>query len=142
MKKHKRIYHPFQLWEEIPANMWGDVTNRKEHLARAIEFTGNYKLYGEYMRRVASEWKFSCENALTDETLNKRAWIGHAACAMAIGCPEDITRKAWSKLTDEQRLLANKEATRAIRSWENAQIENTSLRNDMGKAMLFRWDTG
>ncbi len=141
MIKNKRIYHPFQLWEEIPANMWGDVNNRKEYLDRAIEFTGNHKLYGEHMRRVVLEWKFSCENALTDEALNKRAWVGHAACAMAIGCPEDITRKAWSKLTDEQRLLANKEATRAIQIWQNARLKDTGICNDMGDKMLFQWDT-
>jgi hypothetical protein len=117
-----RIYHPYTLWEEIAANMWGDVDDVRGYLERAIEFTGDHSLYGRYMERVVREWRYSCENALTDLHLNRRAWVGHAACAMALGCPEDITRRAWGYLTDEQRLLANEQAERAIRLWEGAQV--------------------
>jgi hypothetical protein len=136
-KPLERVYHPYEKWEEIPANMWGDVIDRAMYLKKAIEFTGDHKLYGSYMKRVVSEWSISCENALTDHSLNKKAWIGHAASAMALGCPEDITRLAWGSLTDEQRLLANKEAARALRQWEVGYRENKSLRDDMGEPMLF-----
>lgn len=116
--KFKRIYHPVELWEEVTFNMWGDCENEAAMLERAIKFTGNAKLYGSYMRRVVREWVYSCENALTDPHLNKRAWVGHAAAALAFRCPEDVTRKAWGYLTDEQRLLANTEASNAIGWWE------------------------
>lgn len=118
MKQHKRIWHPVNNWEEIEFGMWSDVENVKEYLDKAIQFTSNNELYGSYMMRVIVEWPISCENALTDSFLNKRAWIGHAACALALNCPEDITRKAWGYLTNEQRILANKQADRAIESWE------------------------
>jgi hypothetical protein len=124
MKLNKRIYHPYTSWEEIQANMWGEVDNREKFIALAIKFTGDHKRYGSYMKRVVREWPVSCENALTDHALNKKAWIGHAACALALGCPEDITREAWGHLTDEQRILANQEAGRAIRMWEQSQIES------------------
>lgn len=101
--------------------MWGDVEDRKSFLEKAIEFTGDHKRYGRYMRKIVREWKYSCENALTDPMLNKRAWVGHAACARAIRCPEDITRKAWGFLTDEQRILANAEAERAIQIWQDSR---------------------
>lgn len=123
----KRIYHPWTKWEEIKAGMWADVDNCKEFLTKAIEFTGDHKRYGRYMRKVIRQWKYSCENALTDKSLNKKAWLGHAACAMALGCPEDITRSAWGHLTDEQRLLANKQAARAIQMWELAHSSRKSL---------------
>jgi len=113
----KRVWHPYEKWEEIHFNMWGTVVDRKDFLRRAIEFTGNHTLYGSYMMRVVKGWPISCENALTDNTLNKRAWIGHAACSLYMRCPEDITRKAWAFLTNEQQLLANKEARRAIQEW-------------------------
>lgn len=116
--------------------MWGDVDDRKAHLANAIAFTGDAKLYGSYMMRVIYEWPISCENALTDSSLNQKAWVGHAACAMAIGCPEDITREAWGKLTDEQRLLANKEADRAIREWRHNYAKDRGLHIDMGESLL------
>lgn len=121
--------------------MWGTVDDKKHFLKLAIEFTSDHKKYGYYMRRVIAEWQISCENALTDLSMNRRAWIGHAAVALAIQCPEDIVRQAWSFLTDEQRFLANNEADRAIIEWEDAYRKNKQIYNDMGGQMLFLWDT-
>lgn len=128
----KRIYHPHTKWEEVKAGMWSDVEDRKGMLQKAIDFTGDHALYGSYMMRVIREWPISCENALTDPLLNKKAWVGHAACAMAIGCPEDITRQAWGLLNDEQRFLANKEADRAIREWWYDYQKDRSVHQEMG----------
>lgn len=136
-----RVYHPFDQWEEIRFGMWSEVKDRKAMLQKAIEFTGDHTKYGKYMMRVVNEWPISCENALTDPLLNKKAWVGHAACALAIGCPEDITRQAWGFLTDEQRFLANKEAARAIREWGMLRAKSSTVRKDMGTEVLFFWDT-
>jgi len=131
-----RIYHPYWLWEEVDHNMWGSVTDKKKFLKMAIEFTGDHKKYGRFMARVVSEWKYSCENALTDQYINRKAWVGHAACALAMGCPESITREAWSHLTDEQQLLANKEAERAIQAWEYNAYKNKVVCDGVGEALL------
>ena len=122
--------------------MWGGVQNKAQSMDLAFEFTGDAKLYGSYMQRVIREWPVSCENALTDYFLNRKAWIGHAAVALALQIPEDITRAAWAKLTSEQQLLANKEASRAIQAWEYTYIKDRKLYQDMGKPLLFGWDTG
>lgn len=131
--KIKRVYHPWRLWEEIDHNMWGTVTDKKLWLRRAVAFTSDHKKYGRFMMRVVNEWPISCENALTDYSLNRKAWVGHAAVALAIGCPEYIVREAWGHLTDEQKSLANREADRAIQAWEHAYIENRKLREDLGE---------
>jgi hypothetical protein len=60
----------------------------------------------------------SCEQNLTKLDTNRKAWIGHAAVALAIQCPEDIVRQAWGFLSDEQQKLANKKAQEAIEQWE------------------------
>lgn len=98
--------------------MWGSVRDRQSWLKKAIEFTGDHELYGYWMLRVAKEWKHSCEHNLSGAWQNRRAWIGHAAVAMAIQCPEDIVRQAWGFLTEEQQRLANAAADRAIEYWE------------------------
>lgn len=136
-KKFKRVYHPYWDWEEIRFNMWGSVEDRKKWVQKAVEFTSDHKLYGSYMQRVIKEWPISCENALTDHGLNRKAWVGHAAVALAIQCPEDIVREAWGKLTDEQQLLANKEADAAIRAWELDYIKDRGLDPIMAGTMLF-----
>lgn len=118
--------------------MWSYHPNPKEALRMAIEFTGNAKLYGDWMRRVAKEWKYSCENALTDVSLNQRAWIGHAACAFAIGVPEDITRKAWGMLSERQKKEANAEADAAIQEWWSYRGESVGILEHMEGKMLFK----
>lgn len=135
--KFKRVYRPYWEWEEVDANMWGEVANRTAALRKAVEFTGDHKLYGRFMERVIREWPNSCENALTDYSINRKAWVGHAAVALAHGIPEDITRQAWGELTDEQRLLANREAERAIQQWENRYAASLGLRPDLEDPSLF-----
>lgn len=119
----KQIWHPYWKWEEVEYNMWGSVKDRETFLQKAIVFTGNHALYGEYMQKVVTLWKHSCEHNLSNTTQNRRAWIGHAAVALAFQCPEDIVREAWWHLTDEQRDLANNEADKAIELWERNHLE-------------------
>jgi hypothetical protein len=114
----KRIYHPYWDWEEVNYNMWGSVGDKKKYLKMAIEFTGDHKKYGRFMRQVVAKWTKSCEHNLSNVTQNRKAWIGHAACALAMGCPEDIVRSAWGYLTKEQQDLANQQAQNAIELWE------------------------
>ena len=135
--KLERVYLPYDCWEEIEHNMWGTIPDVKAALQEAIAFTGDHILYGEYMQRVCEEWPNSCENALTDATLNKKAWLGHAAVSLALNIPEDITRKAWGFLTNEQRILANEQARRAIQSWEIIYIKDKGLCESVGEAVLF-----
>lgn len=135
-QKIERVYHPWDEWEEVKFNMWGTVDNRKKWVKAATEFTSDHKKYGRFMLRVIREWPKSCENALTDMSLNRRAWIGHAACALAMECPEDIVREAWGNLTDEQRELANREASRAIAEWEQCYIKGRGISEDMAEQVL------
>lgn len=114
----KRQYLPWWEWEEAKTNMWGSVTDRQSYLEKAIEFTGDAEKYGGYMMSVIREWPNSCLHNLSNLTQNRRAWVGHAACALAFDCPEDIVRQAWSFLTEEQQIAANRKADEAIEQWE------------------------
>lgn len=132
--KLPRVWHPVTEWEEMATPMWegaGDCD-----LEQAIEFTGDHVLYGKAMERIIAEWPVSCENALTNYNINRKAWIGHAAAALAIGSPQLLTRKAWAFLDDRQRALANREAARCIGIWERAYIESRGLSQDMAEPLL------
>jgi hypothetical protein len=116
----KRLFHHYEKWEDFKNGMWRRESkqNETDYLNRAIEFTGDHQLYGSWMLRVIEEWPISCENNLTFMGMNRRAWVGHAAACMAINSPEYITRAAWGRLTKDQQDLANKQADKAIRIWE------------------------
>jgi hypothetical protein len=100
--------------------MWRKVPKEQEpHLLKiAIEFTGNHTEYGKAMLEVAKKWRYSCENFLSNKSINRKAWLGHAACSFKHNLPEYIVREAWGKLTDIQRYLANLEAEKTIIHWE------------------------
>lgn len=123
-----QIYHHYSKWEDYNAGMWRKATREDErkYLEMAIQFTGNSELYGEWMIKVTEQWPFSCEHNLTDVEQNRRAWIGHAAVCLAIGCPESITRMAWAYLTKDQQDKANAVADYAISLWErkNGRIKD------------------
>jgi hypothetical protein len=123
--------------------MWRRVygEERDKFLAEAIAFTGDSELYGNWMMQIIGRWRISCEHNLTDIGINRRAWIGHAACCLAINCPEDITRSAWKHLSEDQQSKANQKADFAIVSWERKHSrKNSELYQDLGTAWLQGWD--
>jgi hypothetical protein len=119
----KRAYHHCDLWEEIP--MWQKVMDSEKEtiLPNAVKFTGNHELYGFWMLKVIDLWPISSEQNLSHKSINRQAWIGHAACYLAIQCPEDITREAWWLLTEDQREKANAVADIAITEFERRYTE-------------------
>ena len=133
----KRIYHHYEKWEDFKSGMWRKVS-QEEHdsfLKSAIVFTGNAELYGKSMMAVLHEWPISCEQNLSNRSINRKAWIGHAAAQLALNIPEYIVREAWFMLTNKQREDANKKAENAIREWEGQYNEREDNQLDlfMGK---------
>lgn len=129
----RRRYHPFWSWEDV--GMWRDVTaaEKRELLSVAIEFTGDHVRYGAAMLRVVEEFPIACEHNLTELSMNRQAWIGHAAAYLAHKLPEYVTREAWGLLTQQQRVLADAEAAKAIREWERrATSPDRSIHPQLG----------
>ena len=106
--------------------MWRTLKKEeeKEFLQKAIELTSDAELYSLWMMEVVVNWHYSCEHNLTCSGMNRLAWIGQAACAMAINCPEYITRIAWNELSQEQQDRANLNAFIAIELWEEEYAKN------------------
>lgn len=140
-----RIHHPYWDWEDWKAGMWRAPCkeDEREFLSKAVAFTGDHLNYGFFMRRVVREWPKACEHNLTEPSMNRLAWIGHAATVMAIGCPEWVTRKAWGMLTAEQRRLADAQAQLALDEWIEAhEAKDCGVHPQMEIEGLSEWDPG
>lgn len=121
-KSISRVYIPYYAWEETYTSMWRSAEDRKKSLSVAVKFTGDHKKYGKWMFEVVKRWPVSCVHNLSCRGSNRQAWIGHAACALALDLPEDIVRQAWSLLSEDQQNKANKQADNAIELWEQKYI--------------------
>lgn len=120
MRKLKRVYRPFSEWEETYAGMWMRPTGeeRAQHIEKCALFMADTDAFRAAMLRAIDEWPNSCEVAFTSTASNRQAWLGHAACCIAIGCPEEPTRAAWWKLTQEAREAGDAAAAEVILIWE------------------------
>lgn len=113
-----RIWHHFDLWEDYHHGMYDeDREGRRERVLRAAEILGDPILCERAMRMVVADWRYASEFNLSNAEINRRAWLGQAACSIYGGVHEDETREAWGLLTNEQRVQANNIATVVIKEW-------------------------
>jgi hypothetical protein len=126
-----QIFIHYEKWEDFHSGMWRKLPKNEEESFRiiAIKFTGNHILYGAAMIRVVNEWPYTCLHNLSNTSINRKAFIGHAACSLQINCPEYIVRQAWWKLTEEQRIMADEQAEIAINLWEQRRKSGITLTN-------------
>ena len=114
----ERIYHHFNLWEDYHNGMYcEDSKNRKHRVKAAADILGECSICKIAMQLVIDKWIYACEHNLSNPEINRRAWLGQAACSIYANVHEDETREAWGTLTNEQRQMANEIATKIIKKW-------------------------
>lgn len=133
----QRIFHHFSKWEDFQHGMYNESKiGRNERVKKAADILGNPKVCREAMEKVVSEWKIATEYNLSNAEINRKAWLGQAACSIYGNVHEDETREAWGQLTDRQRITANAIASDIIKKWLLKQVSKnslqTSLFNDWG----------
>lgn len=121
----KRIYHPYQKWEDYPAGFYDNCSGeeKEQKIQSVLTMFNSEKLTREFMFKVVNEWKFSCEQNLTNESMNHIAYIGQAACCMYDRIPNTVTMEAWSLLTKDVQKRSDMIALEAIGYWK--KLNNT-----------------
>lgn len=136
----KQEYVRYELWEDFINGMWRkvDKIEEKKYLEEAIYFTGDHMKYGIAMKSVVVAWPNTMINSLTNNSINKRAFVGHCACCYEFSCPEYITRAAWRELTNEQRYKADLVAQQTIDKWLfDYARKDRKIHTSMGEQVLF-----
>lgn len=116
-----RIYHPYWLWEDYKAGFYENISGeqKKQMTEKVLEMFNSKELTRENMIRVITEWKYSCEHNLTNDSLNKIAYIGQGACCIYAGVPNTITMEAWSLLSKEVQQRSDVIANEILNIWIN-----------------------
>jgi hypothetical protein len=116
----KQLYHHYLDWEDWKNGMYDDVNYGKgERIVLAAELLKNESELHSAMIYVSENWICSAEENLTNETINRRAWLGQAACCYQCKASESETRAAWALLTNGERDKANRIAEQIIEKWQN-----------------------
>lgn len=119
----KRKYHHHDKWEDAKAGMYNNPKSlRKEADAIVMYFQDSEKVR-EYMIKVVTEWKYSCEQNLTNPAMNKIAYLGQASVCMAFGFSRESTMFAWNFLDEATQNKANQIAQDIINYWEEQYAE-------------------
>ena len=133
----ERIFHHYNMWEDYHAGMYDESKDgREERVCKAVEILGNPETCREAMKMVIAEWELATEYNLSNAEINRKAWLGQAACCCYAGIHEDETREAWGRMTEAQRVKANAIASEIIKRWVTIrEIEynpQISMFNDWG----------
>lgn len=118
----RQQYAHYLEWEDYRNGMWRmDVEDPELFIKNAAELLSSPADFYTVATEMVQEWKISALVNLTDNSCNKRAWIGQASCCYKHKTPEHLTRFAWNSLSKKQQDIANDIATKVIDEWERMQ---------------------
>ena len=121
----ERIYHPWDKWEDHKHGLYDNVSGKvRDDLEKKVFYLfENESVCREFMFRVVNEWRDSCEHNLTNNSMNRIAYIGQSACCLYGGVPATITMDCWSSLDKSVRDRADEIAKEVLSFWEQ-EIHN------------------
>jgi ParB-like chromosome segregation protein Spo0J len=122
-KDDGRILHTWERWECYRAGFYaerppGDTTQEEaQELYRT--FLSDSAAFESALQYITANWKHSCEHYLTNDRMNRIAWLGQAAAAHAIGMPS-CCRGGYHLLTEEEKSDADTLALLYLNQWLEA----------------------
>lgn len=115
-----RILHTWDKWECYRAGFHAERPpggmSHEDGEAAYREFLADLDRFERTLQQVTSEWRFSCEHYLTNERMNRVAWLGQASLARALGIPA-VCRGGYQQLTSEQKYAADQMALKYLNKW-------------------------
>jgi ParB-like chromosome segregation protein Spo0J len=115
-----RILHTFDKWECHSYGLYGTTPpdgmtaeDAEEHYRALLS---DDAAFARALDMVTAEWKHSCEHYLTNEKMNRIAWLGQAALARVHKIPAGF-RGGYNRLTTEQQQRADAVALEYLNRW-------------------------
>lgn len=114
-----RIFHTHDKWECYRAGFYSSshpTMSKEECEAAYAEFLKDEKQFRRGLKKVISQWKYSCEHYLTNASMNRIAWLGQAAVCVEKGISSDF-RAGFHLLTEDEQNKANGIALEYLNKW-------------------------
>ncbi len=121
----KRILHTWDKWECYKAGFYDEKPEgmtQDEGEERYREFLADLPRFEAALQAITRDWKFSCEHYLTNDRMNRIAWLGQASVAYALRIPS-CCRGGYHRLSDDQKRAADALALDYLNRWLTARGE-------------------
>lgn len=116
----KRIFHTFDKWECQKAGFYESKPpkgmSKEEAENTYVTLLSNTELFESVLQKVIDGWEFSCEHYLSNENMNRIAWLGQASLCFEYGIPSCF-RTGYNLLTEEQQKAADESALKYLNIW-------------------------
>jgi len=114
-----RIFHPYDKWECYKYNFFGGVLDydKNNTLETYAGLLKDLPAFETALKIIINEWKYSCEHNLTNENMNRIAWLGQAACALVFNVPNSVCMGGYNLLTLEEQQAADAMAQKYLNLW-------------------------
>lgn len=116
----KRIHHTWEKWECYPAGFYEDQPpdgmTQDQGEEKYRELLSDPERFEAALAGVIAQWTNSCEHYLTNENMNRIAWLGQASLAYALHIPS-CCRGGFNRLTETQQGAANALALKYLNLW-------------------------
>lgn len=126
MNTNSQVFYHYTLWEDWINGMYSKKRINEDALIENCYtlLCDPDRLYSS-MVKVIENWPLSSSQNLSNPNINKQAWLGQSACCFEFKANAYTTKISWSKLTNEQKILANESADKSYRYW--AKINNSQI---------------
>jgi len=116
-----RIYHTWDKWECYPAGFYENKPKDKtlspdDCKQMYAEFLRDIPMFEAAMQSILLNWKNSCEHYLSNERMNRLAWLGQASMCYAKGIPAQFSG-GFYLMTEEEQNRANLSALKFLNKW-------------------------
>ena len=114
-----RVFHTYDKWECHKAGFYAsnvEGMTKSECEQAYCDFLSDSERFKEGLDIVITEWKNSCEHYLTNQAMNRIAWLGQAAMCASTGIPSKYC-SGFNLMSDLDQDIANMVALEALNEW-------------------------
>jgi len=133
----KRIFHHYNKWEDYKNGMYKTPSKKtkEENMLKVVSFFSDQSRVEIEMKKAINEWCFSMEHNLSNDMMNRVAYLGQAACCISMGIDNISTMYAWKFVPHEHKIKSNNTAEKLIKEWELKKISSNTSISGKNKAM-------
>lgn len=124
----KRIYHPWTKWEDSLHGFHGGLEYPKDNtLELYASLLRDLPKFEAALTTIINEWKYSCEHNLTNEAMNRIAYLGQSACALIYNVPSSVSMGGFNLLTPGEQQAADAMAQKYLDIWLSRRSQNVDI---------------